>query len=91
VANLTRTYKIGLSNQFLLVDAEATSGFMFLREFDDNIKDLEVNSGEYFGKLAALVEFVRKGEAKTGTHNELLRKVRNELIYLKDNYKIVKQ
>lgn len=86
-----RTYQIGLASQFLLLDSEEADSPMFLREYDDNIKDLEINSGEYFGKLAALVEFVRKGEAKTGTHNELLRKVRNELVYLKDNYKIVKQ
>ncbi len=62
----------------------------------DEIQKLEfhIRGGDYFGTLAAVLELVRGDIAERGyqpEHDECLRSSRDTLVYLQENYTIVRK
>lgn len=65
--------------KLVLHDKEKDCGSKRIRNLENHIK-----AGDYFGTLATIIDFIHLDEDKY----EHLDKIKNDLIYLQDNYKI---
>lgn len=56
-----------------------------------NIK-FHIESDDYFGTLATVMDLIlqKKGEMEAG-QNKILKNLRNDLIFLQENYKIIRK
>lgn len=51
-----------------------------------------IKSNDYFGTLATIISLVRQNlEKKESGSAHILKKLENDLVYLQENYKIVKK
>lgn len=82
------------SDNMLLLDAKFP---LIIHDKDNrslrnkNIK-FHIRSGDYFGTLATVIDLVRQERKKIeGRQNKILKKLKDDLVYLQKNHKIVEK
>ena len=92
----SKTYDIK-TDFSILTDTKLVFNALFLRDFDDErerIENLEhhIEADDYFGSLATIIDLVRQ-EMKSADPplRETLGRLKNDLLYLQKNYRIVKK
>jgi len=54
--------------------------------------EFHVKSNDYFGTLATIIDFIRVEEKIVGKNkNKILKNIKDDLLYLQNNYKIVRK
>ncbi len=95
----TQRYKRIANNNFILSDELLlnTSTVLIIQDTDDNFsyeKKLEshIKSDDYFGTLATVIDLITQENNKIGRReSKVLKKITDDLMYLQENYKIIKK
>ncbi len=97
--SITKQYRPIVTNDFIVSSYEEMR-IKFILVINDKNKanlrqkslEFHIKSNDYFGTLATIIDFVRN-EKKIieETQNKILENLKDDLLYLHDNYKIIKK
>ena len=88
-------------NSLTTVSEKSTCGMQlfFLRDLEeggpgkksDRLKrvDFHVRSGDYFGTAATILDYIAQEGAMEPGYRLVLKNIKDDMLYLQDNYKIV--
>ncbi|MFH0892696.1 MAG: hypothetical protein V1867_08060 [Candidatus Falkowbacteria bacterium] len=98
----TGNYSI-TENSLTTVSEGPARGFqlLFLRDREeaehcektDRLKrvDFHVHSDDYFGTAATVIDYIAQESAMEPGYRLVLKNIKNDMLYLQDNYRIVKK
>ena len=90
-------------NSLTTVSDKSSCGFqlLFLRDLEedgpdkktDRLKrvDFHVRSDDYFGTAATVLDYIAQESAMEPGYRLVLKNIKNDMLYLQDNYRIVKK